>query len=266
MRFYSPHNPGTFVRESQKGLRGRHEAFEMKILLVDDDPMSRKLMGYYLKPLELDLEVVGSGLECLTSVQESAPDLILLDCQMPEMDGFETCRRLRSGGFEGPVWALTGDLDEDTVRRCLEAGMDEHLGKPVNPVALRDKIAQNRPAPSQRAEVDNDPLASVQALAQAAGDSQLAVKLSHSFLKVTDGLLGEMTTAAENDDWSTVRALGHRLQGSAGTFGAKALSEGARQLCLRLRVEDARAWEEIEDLKELWSPLRLRLELMGADS
>ncbi len=238
----------------QKGLGGRSEAHEVKILLVDDDPMSRKLMGYFLKPLQLDLEVVGSGLECLTSVQQSAPDLILLDCQMPDMDGFETCRCLRSGGFEGLVWALTGDLDEDTARRCLEAGMDEHLGKPVDPATLRDKIAR----------VAEDPLASVQALAQAAGNAQLAAKLSQSFLKATDQILDQIWAAAHNDDWPAVSALGHRLQGSAGTFGAKALSEAARNLCQRLRVQGARAFEEIEDLKEIWSPLRLRLESAGA--
>lgn len=223
-------------------------------------------MGYYLKPLQSDLESVGSGRECLESVRRCPPDLILLDCQMPDMDGFETARLLRAGGFAGLVWALTGDSDDQTAQRCLDAGMDEHVGKPVNPVALREKISQRQLSPAALTEVSNDPLASVRAVAEAAGDARLAVRLSQSFLKATEELLGQMTEAADQGDWPNVALLGHRLQGSAGTFGAKALSEAARQLCQRLRVQEARAFEEIEDLKEIWSPLRLQLQLTGENS
>lgn len=91
----------------------------MQILLVDDDAFSRKLMGYYLKPTWRRIGGNGRGRqECLDKVAQARPDLILMDCQMPEMDGFETVTRLRAGGFTGVILALTATL---TPKLCSAA-------------------------------------------------------------------------------------------------------------------------------------------------
>lgn len=107
-----------------------------KVLVVEDDQVSRQVAVHTLKKMGCDTAAVDNGAEALKYLEQDTPDLILLDCQMPVMDGYEFCRELRRMEAEQkrerlPVVALTAHALEEERRRCLEVGMDHWLTKPL---------------------------------------------------------------------------------------------------------------------------------------
>jgi two-component system sensor histidine kinase/response regulator len=115
------------------------------ILIVDDDLLNQRVLTNLLKRKQLASTTARSGKECLDKTSNQHFDLILLDIQMPEMDGFATAQHLRDREAQQnlpriPIVALTALREAHTRERCLECGMDDHLTKPVNTEALFSTI------------------------------------------------------------------------------------------------------------------------------
>jgi CheY-like chemotaxis protein len=113
----------------------------LRVLVVEDNAINQKVVSLMLEKLGHRADVAGNGLEALAALQERPYDLVLMDCQMPEMDGFEATRCLRepsSGVLDPRVWvvALTANAMVGDRERCLAAGMDDYLPKPVQIQAL----------------------------------------------------------------------------------------------------------------------------------
>jgi CheY-like chemotaxis protein len=109
------------------------------VLVVDDDPFVRRLVATTLKDVtELDLHQAGDGLEALRVAQRESPALVLLDVEMPRMDGLEACRRIRRDPAtrEATIVMLTGVQGESLARRAQSAGADLLLTKPFSPLEL----------------------------------------------------------------------------------------------------------------------------------
>lgn len=102
-----------------------------RVLVVDDNAINRRVAEALLSKLGLAVTSVDSGIRALAWVQEQGADLVLMDLQMPELDGLETCRRLRSNGFNGPIVALTASALPETANECADAGMNGCLVKPL---------------------------------------------------------------------------------------------------------------------------------------
>jgi signal transduction histidine kinase len=113
-----------------------------RVLVVDDVQDNRTLIERYLKPTGLELYLASSGQEAIDQVSTSNWDLILMDIQMPSMDGYEATAKLRSGGFKNPIIALTAHAMREELDRCLSAGFDSTLTKPVARKELIERIAQ----------------------------------------------------------------------------------------------------------------------------
>ncbi len=107
--------------------------FSGRVLVVDDNPVNRKVAARFLERLGLAADCAGSGEEALELHRKVRYDLILMDCQMPGMDGFDATReiRRRDGGRRIPIVAFTAAALEGDRERCLEAGMDDYISKPV---------------------------------------------------------------------------------------------------------------------------------------
>ncbi len=114
----------------------------MKILVVDDYESAAYVTGHMFEMLGHKVELAYSGKEAIKKAEEFQPNLILLDIGMPEMDGIETCRRLRSNDNfkETRIVAQTGHGDDETIEACIEAGFNEHLLKPVGIKHIQDII------------------------------------------------------------------------------------------------------------------------------
>lgn len=104
---------------------------DKKILLVEDSPDNTLLISIYLKPLGIDLDIVNDGLQAVANFDRRDYDCILMDVQMPGMDGLEATRQIRRRGFKKPIIALTAHALPSEIERSLEAGCNRHLTKPI---------------------------------------------------------------------------------------------------------------------------------------
>jgi len=119
----------------------------LRVLLADDNPVNRKLGERQLTRLDMVVTLACNGAEAVELAKTSIFDLVLMDCQMPEMDGYEAARLLRrsNGGANDPsipIIALTAHALDGDRERCLEAGMDDYLTKPLDTKRLLDLIVQ----------------------------------------------------------------------------------------------------------------------------
>ncbi|UUM74272.1 response regulator [Aeromonas hydrophila] len=108
---------------------------------MDDNHANQVLLRQQLKHLGHEVSVRGNGAEALRAIQNQDFDLIITDCQMPLMDGFELTRRLRARGHTLPIWGFTAHATARERERCLAAGMDECLYKPIGLARLRTALA-----------------------------------------------------------------------------------------------------------------------------
>jgi signal transduction histidine kinase/ActR/RegA family two-component response regulator len=112
-----------------------------RVLLVEDNEVNRKVALRLLDKLQLVVEVATNGIEAVQKATTNAYDLILMDCQMPEMDGYEATRQLRAHGVQTPIVALTANALQGDREQCLLAGMDDYLAKPIKPDELKRTLA-----------------------------------------------------------------------------------------------------------------------------
>ena len=113
------------------------------VLVAEDNATNQKVIVMRLTRLGCVVDVANDGLEATQAASNTAYDLILMDCQMPVMDGFQATRAIRKqGGRPVPIVALTANAMEGERERCLSAGMDDYLAKPVRPDDLVAKLQQ----------------------------------------------------------------------------------------------------------------------------
>jgi CheY-like chemotaxis protein len=117
-----------------------------RILLAEDNPINQKVALGLLSNIGYKADVAKTGLEVLAALETKSYDLILMDCQMPEMDGYETTQRIRARGGEGPrIVAMTANAMRGESEKCLAAGMDDYLSKPVRLELLREMVTRWMP-------------------------------------------------------------------------------------------------------------------------
>lgn len=121
-------------------------AIGQSVLLAEDNPTTQHLLRLLLQDAGLKVTIVENGLEAVAFLAREKVDLVLMDCQMPAMDGFEATRKLRSMGLQVPVVALTAHVRNEDEHRCLTAGMDDFLGKPFKKIELEAMLGKWLPA------------------------------------------------------------------------------------------------------------------------
>ena len=148
--------PAPEVRAGARGVPQDHRSVGergARVLVAEDNEVNRLVIEAMLRDLDCEVELVHDGAQALAALERYRPDLVLMDCQMPVVDGFEATRRLRAGGHDVPVIAVTANALEGDRERCLAAGMDDYLTKPLD----RERLAATlelwgrRRAPAARA-------------------------------------------------------------------------------------------------------------------
>ena len=139
---------GAVSKTDKKDLVTRHSVAELqkkrvRILLAEDNSTNQKLALHIINKLGYRADAVSDGQEAVQAVKQTSYDLILMDIQMPEMDGYvatRTIRKLRIENRNLPIIAMTANAMKGDREKCLQAGMDDYLAKPINPQELMDKI------------------------------------------------------------------------------------------------------------------------------
>ncbi len=202
--------------DERQALRGR-------ILLAEDGLDARRLLARHLRAAGAEVETAENGLVAcelaLRAAEAGAPyDLILMDMQMPELDGYAAAARLRAAGYRGPIVALTAHAMEDERARCLGAGCDGFATKPILRRALIE-VARAYLAPGHAAPL-------VSALA---ADAEIA-RLLDGFVGRLPERLGAMERALGARDLVGLADLAHQLKGAATGYGFPTITEAAAEL------------------------------------
>lgn len=135
-------SPPSVVAANGSGSQSAHSA-NRKILVVEDDAVNQEVARIFLKKLDCTVDVVSSGLQALDSLERESYGLVLMDCQLPEMDGFATTMAIRSREAAGeriPIVAMTANAIRGDRERCLAAGMDDYLSKPLDAGKLAQMV------------------------------------------------------------------------------------------------------------------------------
>jgi two-component system sensor histidine kinase/response regulator len=224
----------------------------------------------YLESWGHTVEVAENGREALDLLEEASFDLVLMDVQMPQMDGYEATKRIRQGeqtsGEHLPIVALTAAAMREDRARCLAAGMDAHLTKPIDPAVLERILTryapepEPTPAPTPASESPaNGPAVDVAgARAHIPGGEQGLRDLAGAMLEEYPKLRTCIREAYEQGDAEAVRLASHTLKGSASIFCA------SRVEALALRLEKLGQAGTLEDMPRALAQLDLELEQMHA--
>jgi signal transduction histidine kinase/DNA-binding response OmpR family regulator len=220
-----------------------------KVLLAEDNPVNVEVASAMLEGLGLEVSRARNGEEALRSVQTDDFDAILMDCQMPVMDGFAATteirrhEQLRGRARSMPIIAITANALQGDRESCLAAGMDDYLSKPFTQQALGLTLSRwislprmaAPPADATEATATDDniinrqALDNIRALSPTSGDALLE-RVLHAFLRDTPKHLHTIRLAIANDDAEQLRKAAHSLKSSSANIGASALADRSKEL------------------------------------
>ncbi|QEG24517.1 ATP-binding protein [Mariniblastus fucicola] len=234
-------------------------AARRQVLLAEDNPINQKVVTGLLDLRGHDVDIVTTGEDALAAIASGRYDIVLMDIEMPGMDGLTAIARLRSiegsGGERQRVVAMTGHAMSGDRERFLKAGMDGHLVKPFTPDELYAVVECQR-RPHRKATTDNDRdrarrdvIDRDQALAATGGNVKLAEVLFETCMEESPKILEQAKQAIGQGDFVTTRRCGHSLRSSFGAIGATRAAAASEKLEF-LESSDAEQYlnavEEIE--------------------
>ncbi len=256
-----------------------------RILLAEDNEVNQTLVVRLLEKLGHTIVVARNGREALTALEQGPFDLVLMDVQMPEMDGFEATAHIR-GAEEGsgrhiPIVAMTAHAMKGDRERCLQAGMDGYIAKPIQPPELFQAIdrvlqpeansvvqtarlhgsAGERHAP--RKQEPNETLDMAEFMRRVGGDVALMKELVGVYLATCPRIIAELRQAVVRRDGPLVQRTAHTLKGMVGQLGAKTAYAAALRMEALGRERDLSqadaACAALEDALDRVQPAVVRL-------
>jgi two-component system sensor histidine kinase/response regulator len=211
-----------------------------QILLVEDNPVNQRVAQRILQKLGAVVTIANHGAEALERLAVQRYDAVLMDCQMPVMDGFEATRTIRAAerqrgrGEHLPIIALTANVMSEDRQKCIAAGMDAHLGKPINPSHLADCLQRYLEPGSVAPPVD---MAALHALTD--GDADFERELIDTFIASGDETLAEILAALPTQDFEIIGRRAHALKSASANIHATRLSRTAAKLELAAKASEA---------------------------
>jgi two-component system, sensor histidine kinase and response regulator len=230
---------------TRHALRAQRGRIHNRILLAEDNLVNQKVALRLLEKLDYRVHVVADGLAAVAAWQSGKFDLILMDCQMPQMDGYEATReirRLEDGRHHIPIVALTAHAMKGDEERCRAAGMDDYLPKPIDRLRLDaclDGLLQNTGSTGSAPAIVQAPAVAApvscpvdwEALLESIdGDEAFARSLVDAFIGTGDRELQAIAMALGRGDCATLRLAAHTLKGASANLRASAVTSAAAQL------------------------------------
>jgi len=228
-----------------------------KILVAEDSPTNQTLIELILKKAGLKVKIVDNGYEAVQCVEKENFDAILMDIQMPVMNGYEATKLIKSKHPELPVIALTACAMKGDDDKCFAAGCDDYLTKPVDRkkllTALKKHLSANSPQSANKGNANtqetgmNLTQTNVQTgeceidwslLMERIGDEELVDEIIPVFIKDNEGRVELLAEAVRKQDSPEVKFYAHSIKGACGTVGSSVLFELGKQLENAARLEE----------------------------
>jgi len=226
---------------------------DVRLLLVEDNRINQEVAANILETAGYQVDVASNGLEALSALEKCDYALVLMDCQMPEMDGFEATRKIREKESREvarriPIVALTANALQGDRGRCLDVGMDDYIAKPLDPVVLLETISRltsaesdavtagppvEEPQPSALQPEPNNQSVVFDIhglLHRCPGGSGVISRILHHFAEDAEQLLNDISSARQAEDLRMISELAHALKGAAGNLTARAVATAALEL------------------------------------
>jgi two-component system, sensor histidine kinase and response regulator len=248
----------------------------LRVLVAEDNAVNQKVALQQLRRLGYRADVVASGLEALATLERIPYDVVLMDCQMPEMDGYEATRRIRqreqqTGLPRLRVVAMTANAMEGDREKCLAAGMDDFITKPVRVKALQAAIEQQRapvslasaPASQRRSTIASVNLDSLERLRElrTPGQPDPLAEIIDLLIEQTPTYLRLLKAASDEQDPAKLSQAAHALKGSCGNVGVEQMAAWCGELELMAkRGTLASAAELIARLEQEFLAVKATLE------
>jgi signal transduction histidine kinase/ActR/RegA family two-component response regulator/HPt (histidine-containing phosphotransfer) domain-containing protein len=209
-----------------------------KILLVEDGRDNQRLLSSHLETGGAQVTIAENGIKAIELVPAQRFDLILMDMQMPQMDGYTATRELRKRGFRVPIIALTANAMAEDRAKCMAAGCTDYLSKPIGWETLMSKVSQYlgvkisaaqkaSPAPvkANPAPVRANPVPGGKKIRSTLADRPRMKKIIAEFVHDLSGDVANIRKLMRKKDLEGVRSLAHQLRGAGGSYGFDRLSE-----------------------------------------
>ncbi len=208
------------------------------MLVAEDNLVNQKVISNLLSRWNCQFEIVGNGKDAVEALRKSEFDIVLMDVQMPLMDGLEATSIMRKEGRKLPILAMTAHAMEGDHEKCIQAGMDDYIAKPVKSPVLHEMIQRWVSAPGARSlspqseSATQDPvLFDPEALeASSLGDPGVEGEIIAAFLHDARQAISAISNAIQTCDAPELRSAAHGLKGSSLVVGAQSMS----LLCLDL--------------------------------
>jgi len=274
-----PVTPRQVVNSVEAAVAGRARATEqhvpgrqterlagLRILVVEDNELNREVAEALLSSEGAIVSLAECGVDGVSKALDAVPsfDAVIMDVQMPDIDGLEAARRIRADGRypDLPILAMTANVSQRDRDACIAAGMNDHVGKPIDleqlVVALL-RLTRGEAPHAPRSDVNEvaaeddglaiEPLASI--LLRFGGNLELVKRMAVDFSRDQQKMLSELAVCIELRDSARAAEVLHAMKGNAGTIGARSLSERASKLEDQLRCEPPEPIDHVLDVEAL---------------
>jgi CheY-like chemotaxis protein/HPt (histidine-containing phosphotransfer) domain-containing protein len=232
-----------------------------QVLLAEDNRENQKLITMYLRRAGLDVEVASNGQEAVNLANEKKYDLIIMDIHMPIMSGIEAVKILRSRGYTGPISALTANAMQEGVKKCLDAGCNTFLAKPIDMSAfytmLNKYLASRDEAKDKISEENISPIISTLANE---GDGAF-IELIEEFVDTLPETLNNIRQLFKNEEWEKFKDEVHTLKGTGGNFGFEQITTICRLIETELHDNNTQAITgHLDDLDAIYNRIQSGLQ------
>jgi len=222
-----------------------------RVLLAEDGPDNQQLISMILSQAGVEVDLASNGRvaveKALAAVSAGAPyDAIIMDMQMPEMDGYDATGQLRQAGYDKPIVALTAHAMAGDRQKCIAAGCDDYATKPVDRMGLLRTLARlmgsPQPGPEDApAETEPKEPSSDEAIHSVFRSDPAMAGIIAEFVGQLPQRLADMRQAGANNQWDVLQRAAHQLKGAGGSYGYACLTDAARELESHAKQQDAEA-------------------------
>jgi PAS domain S-box-containing protein len=196
------------------------EVKDIKVLVVEDIPLNQLLMKTLLDDFGFEHDIAGTGKTAIEKLKNKSYDIILMDLQMPEMNGFEAARFIRNQmNSQIPIIALTADVTTADLEKCKAVGMNDYISKPVDERLLYDKIVDLLKKPTLLAVARSKCVDLTFLKKRTKGNRELMMEMIELYLEQTPPLVTKMKQSLHNKDWDSLHSAVHKMIPSFSIMG-----------------------------------------------